>query len=232
MRVLPLLGRQDRLALKGGTAINLFVQDLPRLSVDIDLAYTGLEGRDEALAQIHAALQALRAALEALGLAVQGTPLRGTRTWVKLVVHDGAAQVKVEVSPVLRGTVYAPMPRQTTPAVQAAFGFVEVPVLALPWPDPKAWTLSSRDSIQERAYTVVFPFSPGGRDDGRMCGVLPAHGDGRPATGLPGPLIRCSVAQRRMRPPSVVKRAPGLQNHLSMQHRVEHFQIQAFLPES
>lgn len=62
------------------------------------------------------------------------------------------------------------------------------------WPDPKAWTLSSRDSIQERAYTVVFPFSPGGRDDGRMCGVLPAHGDGRPATGLPGPLIRRPVA--------------------------------------
>ncbi|WP_230288714.1 lipocalin-like domain-containing protein [Deinococcus sp. 14RED07] len=100
------------------------------------------------------------------------------------------------------------------------------------WPDPKAWTLSSRDSIQERAYTVIFPFSPGGRDDGRMCGVLPAHGDGRPATGLPGPLIRRPVAQRRMRPPSVVKRAPGLQNHLSMQHRVEHFQVQAFLPES
>jgi hypothetical protein len=51
---------------------------------------------------------------------------------VKLVVHDGAAQVKVEVSPVLRGTVYAPMPRQTTPAVQADYGFAEVPVLALP----------------------------------------------------------------------------------------------------
>lgn len=132
VRILPLLGRQDRLALKGGTAINLFVQDLPRLSVDIDLAYTGLEGRDEALAQIHAALHALRVALEALGLTVQGTLLRGTRTWVKLVVHDGATQVKVEVSPVLRGTVYAPMPRQTTPAVQARFGFVEVPVLALP----------------------------------------------------------------------------------------------------
>ena len=38
MRVLPFLGLQTDLALKGGTAINLFVQDLPRLSVDIDLA--------------------------------------------------------------------------------------------------------------------------------------------------------------------------------------------------
>lgn len=132
MRVLSFLGLQTDLALKGGTAINLFVQDLPRLSVDIDLAYTGLEGRDEALARIHAALQTLRGHLTALGLTVQGTPLRGTATWVKLVVGNGEVQVKVEVSPVLRGTVYDAERRQTTPAVQARFGFVEVPVLALP----------------------------------------------------------------------------------------------------
>ena len=37
MRVLPLLEDQEALALKGGTAINLFVQNLPRLSVDIHL---------------------------------------------------------------------------------------------------------------------------------------------------------------------------------------------------
>ncbi|MFC5849250.1 nucleotidyl transferase AbiEii/AbiGii toxin family protein [Deinococcus petrolearius] len=132
LRVLPFLGRQTALALKGGTAINLFVQDLPRLSVDIDLAYTGLEGRDEALARIHAALQVLRGQLTGLGLTVQGTPLRGTDTWVKLVVGDGAVQIKVEVSPVLRGTVYDAEPRQTTAAVQARFGFAQVPVLALP----------------------------------------------------------------------------------------------------
>lgn len=94
MRVMPYLGRQTDLALKGGTAINLFVQDLPRLSVDIDLAYTGLEARDEALARIHAALQDLRGHLTALRLTVQGTPLRGTATWVKLVVGDGTVQVK------------------------------------------------------------------------------------------------------------------------------------------
>jgi predicted nucleotidyltransferase component of viral defense system len=38
MRVLPHLAKHDCFALKGGTAINLFVRDLPRLSVDIDLA--------------------------------------------------------------------------------------------------------------------------------------------------------------------------------------------------
>lgn len=132
IRVLPLLRDQPRLALKGGTAINLFVQDLPRLSVDIDLAYTGLEGREEALANIHGTLGGMKGALESLGLRVHTTPLSGTRTWVKLVVGDGDVQVKVEVSPVLRGTVYPPGLRRTTPAVQGRFGFVEVPVLALP----------------------------------------------------------------------------------------------------
>jgi hypothetical protein len=132
-----------------------------------------------------------------------------------------SARVWPQVQLLVIGAILSPGKRTVTTALRV-----------LGWPDPKAWTLPSRDSIQERAYTVVFPFSPGGRDDGRMCGVLPAHGDGRPATGLPGPLTRRPVAQRRMRPPSVVQRAPGLQNHLSMQHRVEHFQVQAFLPES
>lgn len=36
----------------GGTAINLFVRDFPRLSVDIDLAYLPLESRDLALANV------------------------------------------------------------------------------------------------------------------------------------------------------------------------------------
>ena len=37
IRVLPLVTEEACFALKGGTAINLFVRDLPRLSVDIDL---------------------------------------------------------------------------------------------------------------------------------------------------------------------------------------------------
>ena len=37
--VLPYVAQQEVFALKGGTAINLFHRDLPRLSVDIDLTY-------------------------------------------------------------------------------------------------------------------------------------------------------------------------------------------------
>ena len=43
VRLLPLVQSEECFALKGGTAINLFVRDLPRLSVDIDLAYLPIE---------------------------------------------------------------------------------------------------------------------------------------------------------------------------------------------
>lgn len=36
LKVMPVVAREECFALKGGTAINLFVRDLPRLSVDID----------------------------------------------------------------------------------------------------------------------------------------------------------------------------------------------------
>ena len=46
-------------ALKGGTALNFFVQPFPRLSVDIDLTYCPLDGRDAALAAMRESLQRL-----------------------------------------------------------------------------------------------------------------------------------------------------------------------------
>lgn len=132
LRVLAELGEQDTLALKGGTAINLFVQNLPRLSVDIDLAYTGLEERAVALEHIHAALSELAQRLKRLGLQVFPTLLAGTSHWVKLVVSDGLVQIKVEVNPVLRGTLNPPLRLSTSPSVQEQFGYAEMSVLALP----------------------------------------------------------------------------------------------------
>ena len=49
VRVLPFVARREEFALKGGTAINLFLRDLPRLSVDIDLVYLPLSPRAETL---------------------------------------------------------------------------------------------------------------------------------------------------------------------------------------
>jgi hypothetical protein len=53
LRCLPEIGRYKCFALKGGSAINLFVQEMPRVSVDIDLTYLPLKSRTEALLEIH-----------------------------------------------------------------------------------------------------------------------------------------------------------------------------------
>ena len=49
VRVLPHVGTEACFALKGGTAINLFIRDLPRLSVDIDLIYLPIEDQTHRL---------------------------------------------------------------------------------------------------------------------------------------------------------------------------------------
>src|SRR5438132_12322561 len=57
MRVLPLVAEEACFALKGGTAINLFIRDMPRLSVDIDLTYLPVADRASSLAEIDAAMR-------------------------------------------------------------------------------------------------------------------------------------------------------------------------------
>jgi predicted nucleotidyltransferase component of viral defense system len=49
VRILPLVAAEEVFALKGGTAINLFYRDLPRLSVDIDLTYLPVRDRSKSL---------------------------------------------------------------------------------------------------------------------------------------------------------------------------------------
>ena len=61
VRCLPEVGKQNCFALKGGTAINFFFRPMPRLSVDIDLTYLPLAGRDEALADISRAMEGIAA---------------------------------------------------------------------------------------------------------------------------------------------------------------------------
>ena len=56
VRTLPYVAEEECFALKGGTAINLFVRNLPRLSVDIDLTYLPLADRDQSLAEIDEAI--------------------------------------------------------------------------------------------------------------------------------------------------------------------------------
>ncbi|PWW07932.1 MULTISPECIES: nucleotidyl transferase AbiEii/AbiGii toxin family protein [Pseudidiomarina] len=65
MQVLPFVAAHDCFALKGGTAINLFVRDFPRLSVDIDLVFLPMMDRDEALQTITSHLEQIAGNLTA-----------------------------------------------------------------------------------------------------------------------------------------------------------------------
>jgi predicted nucleotidyltransferase component of viral defense system len=131
IRILPLVAEESEFALKGGTAINLFVRNMPRLSVDIDLTYLPVAPRAESLATIDAAMKRIAQRIRMLpGAQVTETPLRPEGVVTKLVARAGRVQTKIEVTPVLRGCVYEPAVRAVSPAVEDAFGFAEIRVVS------------------------------------------------------------------------------------------------------
>jgi predicted nucleotidyltransferase component of viral defense system len=132
IRIIPLVAQEDEFALKGGTAINLFVRDMPRLSVDIDLTYLPVSPRTASLAQIDAAMKRIagRVTASVPGAHVTETVLRPEGAVTKLVVRAAGVQTKIEVTPVLRGCVYEPEVRPVSPAVEDAFGFAEIRVVS------------------------------------------------------------------------------------------------------
>lgn len=129
---MPFVAAETDFALKGGTAINLFVRDMPRLSVDIDLTYLPVAGRPESLAAIDAAMKRMAAALRAglRGARVMEVVNAREQIVTKLTVQRGDAQIKIEVTPVLRGCVFAPETRAVSPAVEEAFGYAEMQVVS------------------------------------------------------------------------------------------------------
>jgi hypothetical protein len=118
------------LAMKGGTALNLFHQDMPRLSVDIDVAFVDhVPQRDAALQQINHELHRARSAIEDLGYRVDMRNLtpsaRNKGEDIKLVVISENASVKVEVNYVFRGTL---LPVQDAVLAEAAQDMFELGV--------------------------------------------------------------------------------------------------------
>ena len=110
IRVLPSIAEEACFALKSGTAINLFVRDMPRLSVDIDLTYLPVQPRAKSLAAIDAAMKRIADRIRTTipGAQVTQTALRPENAVYKLLVRAGGVQIKIEVTPVLRGCVYDP----------------------------------------------------------------------------------------------------------------------------
>ncbi len=131
LTVLPDIAREDVFALKGGTAINLFYRDMPRLSVDIDLTYVPVRDRAASLQDIDATLDRIAAAVTARnpGLAAERIS-GGGDSETRVAVSDGRAAIKIETSPVMRGTVAPPATMTASESVIDRFGFAEANVVA------------------------------------------------------------------------------------------------------
>jgi len=132
VRTLPYVAKQPCFALKGGTAINLFLRNLPRLSVDIDLNYLPLEDRETSINNIKYALGKIQEDIQSAipKIQIQSTNPKQTDSLNLSIRNHEGIQIKIEVSPVLRGTVFPPTAMETTNAVQEEFGFAEIQVVS------------------------------------------------------------------------------------------------------
>ncbi len=130
--VAPLVFVDDTFALKGGTAINLFIRDMPRLSVDLDLVFPDHSlPRDQSLARIGEALQHSAERLKARGFHTR-LHAAADAPETKLLVRRGPIEVKIEVNFVMRGTVNPVSRAGLRPTARdVLLADLEIPVVSL-----------------------------------------------------------------------------------------------------
>jgi predicted nucleotidyltransferase component of viral defense system len=132
IETIPFVAAEPDFALKGGTAINLFHRDMPRLSVDIDLTYLPVAPRPESLVAIDVAMKRMAAAIRKGLPGARVTEVVNVREKIvtKLTIQKGDAQIKIEVTPVIRGSVFEPELRDVSPSVEETFGFAQMKVVS------------------------------------------------------------------------------------------------------
>ena len=118
LEVLRIVAKSEAFALKGGTAINFFFQDCPRLSVDIDLHYLPLNGRDEAFRDIRENIEAIKSKIEK---SLSGAEVSIPGDCKALVKNDGML-VKIEINEVIRGNLLPPVRMPLCPSLEKEFG--------------------------------------------------------------------------------------------------------------
>lgn len=102
IRIIPAVTEESELAVHGGTAINLFVKDLPRYSVDIDLTYIPILDRKTSLDNINACLRRIS---DKLKQSIKGIQISHRPYICKLLCSFRGSQVKIEVNQTKRGIV-------------------------------------------------------------------------------------------------------------------------------
>ncbi|AXJ00901.1 putative nucleotidyltransferase component of viral defense system [Cyclonatronum proteinivorum] len=122
LTVLPIVSRTEDFALKGGTAINLFVQDFPRLSVDIDLTYLPIQDRLTTLTKIDLHLKEIGSRCKKF---IAGAEInyktKGSLSY-GLIINCGQIVVKIEPNLTIRGSVYPPVKLPLAKKVEEMFG--------------------------------------------------------------------------------------------------------------
>ena len=121
LRVLPYVAREEVFALKGGTAINFFWRDLPRLSVDIDLAYIPVEDRNISLINISDRLVSIEARIQRRFPLIRITQRKDREKIVGLIINSGDSIVKIEVNTVIRGSVFPVVNKKLSDKVEKQF---------------------------------------------------------------------------------------------------------------
>lgn len=127
LQVLPEVAKEKCFALHGGTAINLFIRNMPRLSVDIDLTYIPLEDRTTSLQKIVAALENIKVNLQKI---LPDAIITVKEDTLKLQITTAKAQIKLEVSQINRGLLDGIVEMKLCSKAQEEFdAFCVVPVV-------------------------------------------------------------------------------------------------------
>ncbi len=126
VKCLPIIATEKCFAIKGGTAINLFYLNLPRLSVDIDLVYLPIEDRTTTYQNIHLALERISLRLSKAGLTVHSNQ----KAEEKLICSDGISDIKIEPNYTSRGYIYAPKTMELCSKAQDLFGYAEAQIIS------------------------------------------------------------------------------------------------------
>ena len=132
LQTIPYVAKEEIFALKGGTAINLFIRSLPRLSVDIDLTYIPINDRETALSEISEGLGRIKADLEKSipGISVTAVSREGEDAKINCQLQK--AQIKIEVNTTTRGTISDPDLLKVDKKVQESFGrFAAIKVVSM-----------------------------------------------------------------------------------------------------
>ena len=132
LQIIPHVAKEECFALKGGTAINMFIWNMPRLSVDIDLTYLPFTGRAEALVAIAEALQRTKQRIEiAIPACRARISSQGSGHEAKLTCQMPGAQIKIEVNTITRGHLFVPQEMEVLDIVESKFGrFVSMRVVS------------------------------------------------------------------------------------------------------